>query len=403
MEINSKKIKKDFKIFGNYKSKYGKELIYLDSAATSLTPNIVVENTARYYEDLNTNIGRSSFGLAVQTEKVFEKSRVDIAKFLGVNSKNLIFTSGATDSINKIVNSFLSCSRQTKILTTISEHNSVLLPLIKAEKETKIYLAYMDTDRLSDFLNLEKEIKKIKPDMFFIQHVNSVTGKINDIKKISDVCRKYNCAIVVDGSQAVGHINLNIKKINCDAYFFSGHKMFGPTGIGCMYMTDSFILKNTPHFLGGGTVYTVTKNNFELKKSPYCFEPGTQNISGVFGMGAAVNYLNNVGVLNIKKYLLDLNLYAHKELNKIYGLETISDKKGVGIVSFTLDGIHPHDIEHFLSEKGIAVRVGYVCSELYVKRIIGKPIIRVSIHIYNSKKDVDILIKNLLKIQKIFK
>jgi cysteine desulfurase / selenocysteine lyase len=410
--IDSEQIQADFTIYAKYQADTGKSLVYLDSASTSLTPDSVVSVMHEYYSTYRANIERSSFSLAVRAESAYEAARIGIANFIQADTSEIIFTSGATDAANKLVRMLVqeyknnsTSSGTLRVLTSVREHHAVLVTVLSEIGRGEIELKYIESDD-SPELTVElfqKAVTDFRPHYVFLQHANNVTGEILDMQKFAEVSHSAGAKLFCDGSQAVGHIEVNVKKLGVDAYFFSGHKMLGPTGVGVLYIEPTLLSKLSPVTFGGNAVSRVRQDGFELRPGIKQFEPGTQNIAGVIGLGAAVEYIQTIGIGSIVEHTQDMLVYAKRELSQIPEVHLYAASHNVGIVSFYIDNIHTHDIESMLSDAGIAVRSGYHCAEVFVRHISAKPLTRISLHIYNTQSDIDALIQTLQTIVAKFK
>ena len=398
--------REDFSIFQNFEKEHNKKLIYLDNAASSLTPDSVVDAMSLYYKNFRSNIDRS-FGITSDRASfLYESTRKNTASFLNVSEDEIIFTSGSTDSFNKaflMLENFLDLSQDDTVLVGESEHHSVLMPILNLQKKKKFKIDKIILDEnykvdIVDFKNkLQTNVKIV-----FLQHVSNITGSINDLKEIVSICKKQNIIIVSDGSQMVGHRKVDLKEMGVDVYFFSGHKMLAPTGTGVLYVKKSLLSKLEPVFLGGGTVKEISETDFILRGDIKKYEPGTQNIGGVIGFGTAISYLEKIGLEKIEKEINSLTYYLLESLRKLSFIKiyTSSDiKENIGIVSFTLLGIHSHDVSFLLNEKGIMTRSGFFCSEVFVKKMTKDSLIRISLAFYNKEEDIDSLIENLKEIK----
>lgn len=389
----------------------GKKLIYLDSAATTQKPNQVIDAISNFYKNSNANVGRSSHFLADIATDEYEDARKAVADFIGAQANGVIFTKNATESLNMVAFGWgmQNISENDIILTTVSEHNSSILPWQIVAKETGAKIEYLEVDENGILLSSwEKAFKNAeiteigenerKVKAVVLAHVSNVLGVIAPIKDISTVAKKAGAITIVDGSQAVSHINVNVQTLGCDFYAFSGHKMLGPTGIGVLWGNQKVLKQMSPISFGGGMVNTSAIENFDLKEAPHCFESGTPNIAGAVGLRAAINYLNTIGIRSIEKHSSSLMEYALNKLKEIPNLKVLgtqNEQIRTGLVSFIVENIHSHDISAVLSSKGIAVRSGMQCSMNLYKMLKIKTSTRASFHIYNTKDDIDALVEGV--------
>lgn len=390
----------------------GKKLVYLDSAATSQKPNQVIDAISEFYRNSNANVGRSSHFLADAATNEYEDARKAVADFIGAATNEVIFTKNATESLNMVAFGWgmQNISENDIILTTISEHNSSILPWQIVAKEKGAKIKYLEVDENGVLLhgwekafdstkteeNKGSNEKKVKA--VVLTHVSNVLGSITPIKKITTFAKEVGAVTIIDGSQAVGHINVDVRQLGCDFYAFSGHKMLGPTGIGVLWGTSEVLNQMSPISFGGGMVETSAVESFDLKEIPYCFESGTPNIAGAVGLKAAINYLNTIGIHNIEDYDNSLMKYTFNKLNEIPNLKILGTQDTqirTGLVSFIIKDIHSHDISAVLSSKGIAVRSGMQCSMNLYEKLKIKTSTRASFHIYNTKEDIDALVEGI--------
>ncbi len=388
----------------------GKKLIYLDNSATSQTPLSVVEAEVEYYNTNRANVSRGLYPLSEKASKVYDDSREKVARFVGADVREIIFTASATASSNMIIYALENTGifqEGDEIVTTIMEHHSVLVPLQELAKRKKLKLKFisMTAEKELDYAEAEKLITK-KTKLVAFVGVSNVTGTINDMKRICDMAKNVGSYSLVDATQAAGHISLDVKKIGCDLLFFSGHKMCGPTGIGVLYGRKELLEKLSPGFFGGGMVEEVFIEDTSFALVPAKFEAGTPNIAGAIGLGRACDYLERISMQNIEEYTRELTRYALVEVRKIKGLSLYSQMdpaKNVGIISFLVDGAHPHDTTEILARYGVATRAGHLCAQPLVKSMGTYAVVRASIYFYNTKEDINALIDGIKEVQKVFK
>ncbi|MDO8572299.1 MAG: cysteine desulfurase [bacterium] len=390
----SKDIKNNFPIF-----KKVSNLVYLDSAATSQTPEGVLKAMEEYYTGFRSNIHRGLYRMGEQATESYEGARRKIARFIGADEGEIVFTSGATDSSNMLIRSIeesLELREGDEIVTTVMEHHSTLIPLQKLAKRRKLVLKHisMTSDFHLDYREAEKLITP-KTKIVSVILASNVLGTINDIKTIANLAHEVGALMVVDGTEAVGHISVDVKEFDADFLYFSGHKMLGPTGIGVLYGKKELLYKVEPSIFGGGIVEKVTLTDATWKRAPARFEAGTQNIAGAIGLGAAVEYLEEIGIQNIHKHVQELTEDAIKKLEKINGVKIFTQKntkKNVGIVSFIIEGIHSHDIAEIAGRDDVAIRAGHHCAQPLIETLGVRATARASFYMYNSKNDIDRLV-----------
>ena len=395
--------KKDFPIFTNTKFN-GFDLVYLDSAATSQKPQIVISKLKEFYEKYNANIYRGIYKLSEESTELYEKTRSRVADFLNVSSSEIVFTKGTTDGINFIVYAYAKnkLKKGDLVLLTEMEHHSNIVPWQILSKNIGFNIEYVPVSKEGKLKDLDKFLE-FKPKILSITHVSNVLGSVNDISYISNMAHKIGCTVIVDGAQAVSHMKVDLKLLDCDFYVFSAHKMFGPTGVGILYGKNEILSELEPIFGGGEMISSVTKDGVVFKSSPFKFEAGTQNFADVSVFSNSIDYIENIGINNISSYIKDLHSYAVKKLKGIKGLRIYGEGNLSGIVSFDINGIHPHDIATLLNENNIAVRAGHHCAQILMSSLGVSSLTRCSLQIYNDKSDIDKLVSSLDKIVSYFK
>ncbi len=408
LEIN--KIRQDFPILST--KVHGKDLIYFDSAASSQKPIQVIDAITNYYKTSHANIHRAFHYLGDKATALYESSRDKIADFINANSsKEVIFTRGTTESINLVATCLERANKLSKgdeIIITVMEHHSNIVPWQMYAERCGLNIKVVNITDNGD-LDLEQlySLVTFKTKLLAITHVSNTLGTINPIKDIINSIRKYNSEILVlvDGAQAAPNIKVDVQDIDCDFYALSGHKLYGPTGVGILYGKES-ILNTLPPYHGGGEMIdqVILPKGTTYAALPQKFEAGTPNIAGVIGLSAAVDYLKSLDLAKIKLYKDELLKYCSEKLETISGLKIYgkSDNK-VSVVSFSIENINSQDIGLLLDQNGIAVRTGHHCN-MPLMDYLGIPsTTRVSFGIYNTKHEVDIFIENLIKIIKLLK
>lgn len=397
-------IKDDFPVFSN-----NPELVYLDSSSTSQTPEVVLHAMDEYYRHYRANSRRGQYAISARAENTYESARADVAAFIGANPREVIFTSGSTASANLAVYTLENSEifkEGDEIVTTVMEHHSLFIPLQKLAKRKKLILRIIP---LNENLELDYEVaEKLvneKTKLVAFVGVSNVTGTINDMTRLCEMARKVGAYSLVDATQAVGHMPIDVKKIDCDFLFFAGHKMCGPIGIGALYGKQELLEKMEPGFYGGGTVEEVTLDEVRFAPVPYKFEAGTPNIGGAIGLGVACKYLTDIGMESIQEYCEEITEYAISKLGELPGVKLycVKDpKKNVGVVSFTVEGIHPHDVGEILSRRHVATRGGHHCAQPLLTSLGVSSVNRASFYLYTSKEDIDALVRGLAEVQTIF-
>ncbi|TGY25884.1 cysteine desulfurase [Lactobacillus johnsonii] len=406
-KLNTEKIKQDFPIFNQ---KINDEtLVYLDNAATSQIPKFVEEKVRDFNEKERANVHRGVHALGLRATNQYESSRQKVANFIGANNaKEVIFISGCTDSLNLVAASFGEQNIQAgdEILVSIMEHHSNLLPWqqLAKRKQAKLNFIEINSDGLLDIENLKSKINS-KTKIVALTHVSNVLGTINPIKELTDLAHEKGAIVVVDGAQAVGHFPIDVAELNVDFYAFSGHKMFAPTGIGVLYGKKDLLDKMLPYRLGGEMIANVTREGATWAEVPYKFEAGTPNIAGAIGLGAAIDYLQSLDFDLIQKHEQELTSYALEKLKNISGLTIYGPQKSngrIGVISFNLKNIHPHDLATALDLDGIEVRAGHHCAQPLMASLDTESTVRASLSIYNTKDDIDKLVSSLHEAKEFF-
>ncbi len=402
-------IKSQFPIF-----KKNKDLVYLDSAATSLKPYSVINKISDYYENYSANIKRGIYSISERATSEYENSRRKIAQFINAESNEVVFTSGATHSLNLIAYSLgrKIINKGDEIVTTVAEHHSNFIPWQQLAFENQSVFKVLDVDE-EGYLRIENNFEKYigkKTKIVAISYVSNALGIIYPVKKIIQQIKKLNKNIitVVDCAQAVPHMKVDVKDLGCDFIAFSGHKMFGPTGIGILWGKYDLLQEMFPFMYGGEMIKEVTIQSSIFADPPDKFEAGTPPIAQVVGLSEAISFIDKIGINKIFNHEKNLINYTtdliKKELKKdvsIYGPLSLKDK--AGIITFNLKGVHPHDVASLLNDSKICIRAGNHCTMPLHQRFNISSSCRVSLYFYNNKNDIDRLVTELLKIRKIFK
>ena len=400
MSFSPAEIKKDFPIFS------GSDLVYLDNAATTQKPQSVLDEVDSLYSEANANVHRALYSLGSEATERFENSRKKVAKYIGANSeKEIVFTSGTTESINLLARSIGNTLKPgDEILISEMEHHSNIVPWQMAAQRTGATLKYLSIKKTGDLdiSNSEKYFTS-NTKIISLTHMSNVLGTINPIKKLSAKAHQVGAIMIVDGAQGASHLPVDVKELGCDFYAFSGHKMLGPTGIGVLWGKTEYLEEMDPFMGGGEMINTVTMESSTWNEIPYKFEAGTPNFAQAVGLGAAIDYLQNIGMNNIATHEQMLIKYALGKLNQIDGLRIHgSAKDRSGVISFNMDGIHPHDLAQFLNEDNIAIRVGHHCAQPLLKALGETATARMSFYIYNDESDVDKFCESLETIKNYF-
>ncbi len=409
MKLNVEEIKKDFPIFGK-SMRNGARLIYLDSGATSQKPRSVIAAEEDFYFKHNAAVHRGSHLLAEEANEAYEGAREVIAEFLGAPSEEIIFTKSATESLNLLAYSISNTrnylSDDDEILVTEMEHHANLIPWQELAKRTGAKLRWISVseDGRLDLSNIDSLINK-KTKILAITHQSNVLGTINPIAELVEKVHSVGGRVVLDACQSVPHLAIDVLKLGIDALAFSGHKSLGPTGIGVLWAKSDWLNELEPFLFGGSMIETVTMESATWAPLPRKFEAGVPNMAGAIGLGAAIQFINKIGIKNIEEHLERLNQYTLQKLSAIDGLTLFgpSDNKNRGSVfSFALSDIHPHDAGQVLDQYGIAVRTGHHCAWPLMKKFGLSGTTRASLYLYNDESDVDALVDGIYKTKEYF-
>jgi cysteine desulfurase/selenocysteine lyase len=405
--INIPQIREDFPILKRQVN--GKPLIYFDNAATSQKPKVVIETTDRYYREYNANIHRGIHKLAEEATLAHEEARENIAKFINAkHMEEIIFTRNATEAINLVAYAWgrANISKGDKIVLTIMEHHSNIVPWQLLAQEKGAHIEYVKIDE--EFALRQDELHELideKTKIVCVTQASNVLGTINPLKEIGRVAHRFGAMFLVDAAQSVPHMRVDVRDIDCDFFAFSGHKMMGPTGIGVLHGKRE-LLQNMPPFLGGGEmIREVHTTGASWKDIPYKYEAGTPNIVGAIGLGAAVDYLQGIGMENVHDHERAITSYAMKRMSEVKGLVMYGPRDvthRVGVIAFNLGDIHAHDLASILDEEGVAIRSGHHCAQPLMEFLNVPAMSRASFYIYNTKEEVDVFINSLEKARKLF-
>ena len=399
------KIREDFPIL--HQEINGKPLVYLDNAATSQKPKSVIDSIEKYYRGYNSNIHRGVHTLSENATEAYESARIKVRDFIHANStKEIVFVRGATEAINLVAQSFgrNTLGSEDEIIITELEHHANIVPWQLLSQQTGAKLKYVPINDNGELV--ESEYKKLlneKTRIVAVGHISNALGTINPIENMINLAHEYGAKVLIDGAQATSHTSVDVKKLDCDFYVFSGHKLFGPTGIGVLYGKEDLLEKMPPYQGGGDMIKMVTMKETQYNELPHKFEAGTPNISGVIGLGAAIDYVNKIGLENIGNHEKQLLDYANQMASEITELKFIGTAKNkTSILSFTLDGIHPHDVGTILNNEGIAIRTGHHCAMPVMEYFQIPATSRASFSFYNTHAEVDVLIEGINKCSKVF-
>lgn len=404
--IDIKKIRADFPILSRKVN--GKPLIYFDNGATAQKPQQVIDAIDTFYKNQNANIHRGVHTLSQEITVAYENARSTIQKHLNAEySHEIIFTSGTTGSINLIASSFGKkfISKGDEIIISEMEHHSNILPWQVICEEKGAILKVIPINDSGELLMDEyKKLLSDKTKIVAVTHISNTLGTINPVKEIIELAHAKNIPVLIDGAQAVPHTEVDVQALDCDFYVFSGHKLFGPTGVGILYGKEKWLNELPPYQVGGGTIKTVTFEKTEYADLPLKFEAGTPHIEGGIGLAVAIDYINSIGLNEIASYEHELLVYATEALNKIEGLRIIGTAKNkASVISFVVEGLHPFDIGTILDQLGIAVRTGHHCTQPLMQCYEIQGTVRASFAFYNTIEEIDEFISGLNRAIKMLK
>ena len=403
--MNIKDIKKEFPIFDN--KVHNNDLVYLDSANSSQKPKVVVDRIYDFYTKEFSNVGRSVHYLAVAATNLYENTRVLVQKYINAKDPNeIVFTKGATEAINLVANTFGQkyLKEGDEILITELEHHSNYVPWHYLRKSKGVKINFADVDENGD-ISIESIEKKITPKtkILAITHLSNVTGAILPIKEIIQLAHSKNIPVLVDGCQGAPHLKLDMQDLDCDFYAISCHKMYGPTGLGVLYAKKKWLEELPPYQGGGGMIGEVKKEGITFGDLPNKYEAGTMATAQVIAFGESINFINKLGIEKIEEHERELTKYGEEILRKNNSVKLIGSPKNKGsVLSFTLDGVHPHDIATILDEDGVAIRAGHHCCQILHEKLGLAATARASLGVYNTKDDLDQLNNSIKKCIKIF-
>ena len=402
--MNVENIKKDFPLLEN------RNIAYLDSGATTQKPIQVINAIEEFYKKNNANPHRGAYTLSIEATETYESTRQKIAKFINAkHPEEIIFSKNATESLNLIAYSYgmNNLKRDDEVVISIMEHHSNLVPWQKVTKATESKLNYMYINEEFELSDEEIETKITdRTKIVGIAHVSNVLGTINNVKKIIKYAHKKGAIVIVDASQSIPHMKIDVQDLDADFLVFSGHKMLAPLGIGVLYGKREILNKMTPFLMGGDMIEYVYEQETTYAPLPNKFEAGTQNVEGVVGLGAAIDYIQNIGYDQMQELENDVLAYARQELSKLDFLTlymTPNEKNHSSVISFNIKGVHPHDVASILDSEGVCVRSGNHCAQPLMRFLGIDSTCRASFYFYNTKEDVDRLVHALNKAYDMFK
>jgi cysteine desulfurase/selenocysteine lyase len=401
-----RRIRKDFPILRQEVN--GHPLVYLDNAASTQKPQAVIDTLIRYYSECNANVHRGVHMLSERATLEYEAARVKIQRFLhAAESREIIFTRGTTEAINLVAQTF---GRQRlgagdEVLITQMEHHSNIVPwqMICEEKGAKLRVAPI-TDAGELILEDFEKLLSPRTKLVSVVHVSNTLGTVNPIRKLIAMAHRQGIPVLIDGAQAAPHLSVNVQELDCDFYAFSGHKVYGPTGIGVLYGKAKLLESMPPYQGGGDMISSVTFEKTTYNHIPYKFEAGTPNIAGTIGLGTAIDYVSAVGLDNIAAHERGLIAYTTEALSEIPGIRIIGNAiEKAGATSFVLEGVHPHDIGTIMDKEGVALRTGHHCTQPLMDRYGVPATARAALALYNTKEEIDILVRGIYKVREMFR
>jgi len=397
--LDVKKIRQDFPIY-----QANEDLVYLDTAASSLKPKKVIDTVDYYYSNLGVNVHRGVYGLSYEATDLYEAARHTVARFLNAKFEEIVFTRGTTSSLNLVASSYQNKLKSgDEIITSELEHHSSVLPWMQVSKHTGATLKYVELDHEGRItVDAFKKVLSDKTKVVALTYVSNVMGYITPIKEIIDLAHQKGAIVVVDAAQAAPHLKIDVTALNADFLAFSGHKICGPTGIGVLYGKRHLLNSMEPVEFGGDMNVTVDKFDATWKDAPYRFEAGTPIISGAIGLAKAIDYITEIGFEQIHDHVSALHDYAIKQLKEISGIEIYNQSAETGIITFNVTGVHPHDAASIFDQNKICIRAGHHCAQLITKWLKQIATLRATFYIYNDKSDVDKFIDSVKETVRFF-
>ncbi len=394
------KIRSDFQVFND-----NPKLCYLDSAAMALKPKPVIDAINDYYSHLGVNVHRGVYGLSYQATDKYEEARAVIAKFINADFEEIVFTRGASASLNLVAESYGMnfINPGDEIITSELEHHSSHMPWMNIAQKKGAIIKYIPLNKEGRItIEAFKAVLSEKTKLVAITYVSNVMGYITPLEEIIKLAHEVGALVSVDGAQAVPHMKVDVKALDCDFLSFSGHKLCGPTGIGVLYGKKELLRKMPPIEFGGDMADTVKKDSMTFKDIPYKFETGTPIIAGVIGLAKACEYIDNIGLNEIKAYEYMLKEEAIKKLKKIEGITIYNENAETGIISFNIDGVHPHDAASVFDKNGVCIRAGHHCAQLITSWLNTIGTVRASFYFYNTLEDVDLFVESVKEARDFF-
>ena len=403
--LDVERIRQDFPILDQ--TIHGKKLVYLDNAATSQKPRAVIDAIVRYYEHLNANIHRGVHTLSVRATEAHDEARETVRHFIqAADASEIVFVRGATEAVNLVAETYgrANVSEGDEVLITAMEHHSNIVPwqILCQEKRAHLRVAPINDAGELDLDAFEK-LLSARTRIVAVAHVSNALGTVNPLRQIIHLAHAYDVPVLVDGAQAVPHLPVDVQALGCDFYAFSGHKVYGPTGIGVLYGKEEVLAEMPPYQGGGDMISSVTFEKTTYNVVPYKFEAGTPDIAGAIGLGVALEYVMGLGMDRVAAHGQELLAYATEKVGAIGGVHLIGTAKDrAGVLSFVMDGVHPHDLGTILDRDGIAIRTGHHCAQPVMDRFKIPATARASFAVYNTLEDVDALVNGIHKAREVF-
>ncbi len=399
------RVRRDFPVL--QQTVHGKPLVYLDNAATSQKPQAVIDSLVRYYSELNANIHRGIHRLSEEATRAYEHARSRVRGFIhAAEDREIVFVRGTTEAINLVAHSFgrAFVKPGDEIVLTAMEHHSNIVPwqILGEETGARLRVVPIDDDGQLLIDQLEPMLTG-KTRLIALTQVSNALGTVNPIAQIARIARRKGIPVLVDGAQAVPHLRVDVQALDCDFYAFSGHKMFGPTGVGILYARSPWLERMPPYQGGGSMISLVTLEKTHYAEPPYKFEAGTPDIAGGIALGAAIDYLTSIDLDAAARHEQEVLAYGAELLGSMEGLRFIGrPRERAGVLSFVMEGVHPHDVGTILDREGVAIRAGHHCAMPVMQRYGVPATVRTSIAFYNTKEDMDALARGLLKVREVF-
>jgi cysteine desulfurase / selenocysteine lyase len=403
--LDVERIRQDFPILDQ--TIHGKKLVYLDNAATSQKPRAVIDAIVRYYEHLNANIHRGVHTLSVRATEAHDEARETVRHFIqAADASEIVFVRGATEAVNLVAETYgrANVGEGDEVLITAMEHHSNIVPwqILCQEKRAHLRVAPINDAGELDLDAFEK-LLSARTRIVAVAHVSNALGTVNPLRQIIHLAHAHDVPVLVDGAQAVPHLPVDVQALGCDFYAFSGHKVYGPTGIGVLYGKEEVLAEMPPYQGGGDMISSVTFEKTTYNVVPYKFEAGTPDIAGAIGLGVALEYVMGLGMDRVAAHGQELLAYATEKVGAIGGVHLIGTAKDrAGVLSFVMDGVHPHDLGTILDRDGIAIRTGHHCAQPVMDRFKIPATARASFAVYNTLEDVDALVNGIHKAREVF-